>query len=930
MPFFKNRRSALFIFIFLTAAVFFSAVFVSRSQKLFLLTNRAAETKNQNKPNILVFMIDDLSEDLFAQLLDAGKLPNIKKYLLDKGVTFRNSFVTDSICCPSRAAFLTGQYPHNNGVYNVVGVENGNKMDVHNNLAVWLDGAGYYKGNLGKYLNGPRGDGWDYWVQIKDYDPRPGMYRVLNGNMNFQPDKDYRPDMYEARYLVSETDLFLQEFNKEVKKGSKNNFFLTLNPHLPHVSVTPYWNKIWQNFQPAASYNGVADTSPVVGWTSFTHPTSLAYRQHLVRGPKDGRYHFYYRDLKTSRAKADEIDNSTPWIYVGTDLDLLTGTEPGPIVAWNAFVHPDTGEIRQQVIRGGPGNYKIYYRDLTANSPGWVLAGAESELFAGTGDKPIVSFSATALPDKNIYQTLLRGEGTMSSPYDRYDRYRLNNVWTTWKKAADLWDWETTAGQVIAVDLDTKIEDGYAMLYLTLLRQNPSSDYSLFESVERAFRIPRNFAYRGILGSDQMKKLARQGLMDTAYRKAPLISVSEEKQYNEQEIISDVMTGRLLAERAGNSVIYPHPVHSMRVFADYNWDGASSANQSFPAGLYAGNTSPAGSLRKDGPDGFTPIDSRFDLPGVVLQKPSVIKDADCQNKPPFLCETWPEIKEKVLGGRTQEDYLRRVHLDRLESMLSLDVMVGRTFSLLEEQNLLDSTIVIFTSDNGYLAGEHRLDNKMWPYEESIRVPLIIRKPGGGEPAGRVNTNTVLNIDLAPTLLEYAGLNWSDTRYGIDGSSLKSLLEDREKMHLPWRNSFLIEYRYPRSSDGRPSQDGRWFGAYMPDFTAVRFGQEWLGHQVENSLMAFYHGYPDRSVPGTGKDFIEYYQMTKDPYQTYNVYRQRKTLPLPGTKEDALPDGQKVSSIMNKMEMLQFCGEKSGQTSCREADRQLSLPAKIVF
>ena len=68
------------------------------------------------QPNIVVIMTDDLSLDAFDALADGGWLPNIQNYLLDGCVRFSNAFVTDALCCPSRATFLTGQYPHNHGV----------------------------------------------------------------------------------------------------------------------------------------------------------------------------------------------------------------------------------------------------------------------------------------------------------------------------------------------------------------------------------------------------------------------------------------------------------------------------------------------------------------------------------------------------------------------------------------------------------------------------------------------------------------------------------------------------------------------------------------------------------------------------------------------------------------------------------------------
>ena len=71
--------------------------------------------------------------------------------------------------------------------------------------------------------------------------------------------------------------------------------------------------------------------------------------------------------------------------------------------------------------------------------------------------------------------------------------------------------------------------------------------------------------------------------------------------------------------------------------------------------------------------------------------------------------------------------------------------------------ITDNTIVIYAGDNGYLWGEHRMVDKRWSYEESIRIPFLLRYPARLQNPGRSNAEMVLNIDLAPTLLELAGV-----------------------------------------------------------------------------------------------------------------------------------------------------------------------------
>ncbi len=138
-------------------------------------------------------------------------------------------------------------------------------------------------------------------------------------------------------------------------------------------------------------------------------------------------------------------------------------------------------------------------------------------------------------------------------------------------------------------------------------------------------------------------------------------------------------------------------------------------------------------------------------------------EADVADKP-------PHIRKLPHLGPAKKDLILRTYRARLESLQAVDEMVERLMNTLEETSQLDRTVVIFTSDNGFFLGEHRIvDGKLLPYEESIRVPLIIR--GGGFPAGHVADQPVANIDLAPTIVELTG---AKARRKMDGRSLRPL------------------------------------------------------------------------------------------------------------------------------------------------------------
>ena len=103
-----------------------------------------------------------------------------------------------------------------------------------------------------------------------------------------------------------------------------------------------------------------------------------------------------------------------------------------------------------------------------------------------------------------------------------------------------------------------------------------------------------------------------------------------------------------------------------------------------------------------------------------------------------------------------------------ESLLAVDEMVGRMYDALQESGELDNTIFVFASDNGFSHGEHRWPTgKVRVYDEAVRVPLIVRGPGFA--ADRQVTDPVINVDLAPTLVERSGATPGRV---MDGRSLR--------------------------------------------------------------------------------------------------------------------------------------------------------------
>jgi N-acetylglucosamine-6-sulfatase len=141
-------------------------------------------------------------------------------------------------------------------------------------------------------------------------------------------------------------------------------------------------------------------------------------------------------------------------------------------------------------------------------------------------------------------------------------------------------------------------------------------------------------------------------------------------------------------------------------------------------------------------------------------------EADVQDKPPHIQKLRPL-------GEARKAQILRTYRSQLESLLAIDDLVERLVDTLEETGRLDATVILFTSDNGFFHGQHRIpDGKLLPYEEAIHVPLIVR--GGGFPAGATARQPVSNVDLAPTIVSLTG---ATARRKMDGHDLLPLALD---------------------------------------------------------------------------------------------------------------------------------------------------------
>ncbi|HMF03841.1 MAG TPA: sulfatase [Acidimicrobiia bacterium] len=202
----------------------------------------AARAAPSKKPNIVFILTDDLD---LTSYLDPSRFPKVNSLLVDKGTTFSNYFVTDSLCCPSRSSILRGQYVHQHDVLGNLPPDGGYQKfhangDEKSTVATWLHAAGYRTGLLGKYLNGyPQSvdpafvpPGWDQWDS-----PTSGgnPYSEYNYRLN-ENGKLVRYGSTPDDYLV---DVLSRKSSEFIQQQSDKPFFLYVAPYVPHQPATP-------------------------------------------------------------------------------------------------------------------------------------------------------------------------------------------------------------------------------------------------------------------------------------------------------------------------------------------------------------------------------------------------------------------------------------------------------------------------------------------------------------------------------------------------------------------------------------------------------------------------------------------------------------------------------------------------------------------
>ncbi len=237
-----------------------------------------------------------------------------------------------------------------------------------------------------------------------------------------------------------------------------------------------------------------------------------------------------------------------------------------------------------------------------------------------------------------------------------------------------------------------------------------------------------------------------------------------------------------------------------------------------------------------------------------------------------------DLDDRAYAKAAYQKYLKRY----LRCVKGVDDNVGRLIARLREADLLDSTVIMYTGDQGFFLGEHDLMDKRWMYEEAFRMPFIVHFPGMVK-AGSTNDWLINNTDFAPTILALAG---AGTPGYMQGRSFASALKGEQKPE-DWR--MYTYYRY-------------WM--HMAHQLAV---PAHFGVRGERYKLIFFYGCNYRGGDNTPVAW-EFYDLQKDPFEMKNLY--------------ANPEHKKIISEM-KIEL------KNTRKKLNETDEQFPAIQKII-
>lgn len=204
--------------------------------------------------------------------------------------------------------------------------------------------------------------------------------------------------------------------------------------------------------------------------------------------------------------------------------------------------------------------------------------------------------------------------------------------------------------------------------------------------------------------------------------------------------------------------------------------------------------------------------------------------------------------------------------DHNRAVAGVDENLGRVLDYLDDEGIIDNTLIIYTSDNGFYLGDHGWYDKRFMYEPSLRLPLVIRYPRLGTP-GQVTESFALNIDFAPTILDIAGVEVPDYMHG---RSLKPILagntpdEWRQSIYYHYYENYWLTVGPGRDAIEDEDFDYESFRKKVPSF--AKNIHRVLPHRgIRNDRYKLIEYYTERD------GYMEFFDLKTDPHEVRNVY-----------------------------------------------------------
>src|SRR5215216_346174 len=412
-------------------------------------------SETTERPNIILIVTDDLD------ISSMSHMPNLRSLLIDRGTTFENAFVTDSLCCPSRASILRGQYPHNHLIEGNEWPQGGAKKfhalgRQRSTIATWLQSAGYQTVLIGKYLNDYQGTyvpaGWDEWYAVS------GNYTSSDLNENGRI-VSYDPGRYYLDGVLADKAVgYIRDPTGNVPSFlvPDRPFFMWLGTKAPHQPADPaprYEDALPNVSLPRPPSFDEEDVSDKPDWISDNPPLGpqqIADAEDLYRKRLQSMLAVddMIGKLVNALKESGELDNT--YIFFTSDNGFHLGAHRLSIGKWTAYEE----DIRVPLIVRGPGvpeGRKLEHLVLNNDfAPTFAdLAGAKTPSFVD--GRSLVPLLTDDPPSPNNWRQAFLVEAAASEgrgpPSPLADEGSIKPLQTGdplpggWRRAAQLGEW---------------------------------------------------------------------------------------------------------------------------------------------------------------------------------------------------------------------------------------------------------------------------------------------------------------------------------------------------------------------------------------------------------------------------------------------------------------------------------------------------------